>query len=238
MDSTAVGSTSHTNLKESSSSQDTKATPPSNSSSKTFSSSQKLSRFSGIGPYGKKRIGGKAIKKDPMLCEKNQICNHLEYHIHLSNKKALYYNMKTYYECMGEDPFNFIPLTYHIKDGSLDCQFEVFRKTFEQLTNGEDAEGNKLRHKVQNIWIVKPGENTNRGNGINVCKDFEQIVNIVDSNIKLRNGKMRSYIIQKYIERPLLVHKRKFDIRCFSLVTSINGNICGYWYKDGYIRTS
>jgi D-alanine-D-alanine ligase-like ATP-grasp enzyme len=36
----------------------------------------------------------------------------------------------------------------------------------------------------------------------------------------------------------LLISKRKFDIRCFVLVTAINGNLCAYWYKDGYIRTS
>lgn len=48
----------------------------------------------------------------------------------------------------------------------------------------------------------------------------------------------RSYIIQKYLERPLLVHKRKFDIRTFTLVSSINGNLMAYFYEDGYIRTS
>jgi hypothetical protein len=30
----------------------------------------------------------------------------------------------------------------------------------------------------------------------------------------------------------------KFDIRCFSLVTSVNGIIKAYFYRDGYIRTS
>ena len=49
---------------------------------------------------------------------------------------------------------------------------------------------------------------------------------------------MKSYIIQKYIDNPLLINKRKFDIRWYVLVTAINGNIWAYWYKDGYIRTS
>ena len=31
----------------------------------------------------------------------------------------------------------------------------------------------------QNIWIVKPGENTNRGVGIIVTKEFEEIKQII-----------------------------------------------------------
>lgn len=44
------------------------------------------------------------------------------------------------------------------------------------------------------------------------------------------NGNKRSYIIQKYIEKPLLYKQRKFDIRTFSLMCTINGNLQGYWY--------
>jgi len=48
----------------------------------------------------------------------------------------------------------------------------------------------------------------------------------------------RTYIIQKYIDYPLLVHKRKFDFRCYGILTSINGNLKGYFFEDGYVRTS
>lgn len=48
----------------------------------------------------------------------------------------------------------------------------------------------------------------------------------------------RSLIIQKYIENPFLIEKRKFDIRCYLLVTTFNGNLKGYWFDEGYIRTS
>jgi len=36
----------------------------------------------------------------------------------------------------------------------------------------------------------------------------------------------------------MLYNKRKFDIRCYMLLTSQNGVFKGYWYADGYIRTS
>lgn len=48
----------------------------------------------------------------------------------------------------------------------------------------------------------------------------------------------KTYIIQKYIDHPLLIHKRKFDFRCYAVITSINGHLKGYFYEDAYIRTS
>ena len=35
-----------------------------------------------------------------------------------------------------------------------------------------------------------------------------------------------------------MINKRKFDIRSYALVTSINGNMKGYFYDEGYLRTS
>ena len=75
----------------------------------------------------------------------------------------------------------------------------------------------------RDLWIVKPGENTNRGCGITVCRELSQIKTIVSNNNV--NGKNRSYIIQKYCEKPLLYKNRKFDIRLFALMTVVNGNM-------------
>lgn len=40
------------------------------------------------------------------------------------------------------------------------------------------------------------------------------------------------------MSRPFLYHRRKFDIRHYMLITSVNGILRAYWYKEGYIRTS
>lgn len=89
----------------------------------------------------------------------------------------------------------------------------------------------------KDLWIIKPGENTNRGCGITVCRELQQIRQII-SNLQGVNGKQRSYIIQKYCEKPLLYKSRKFDIRCFALTSVTNGNLQAYFYSDGYLRTS
>lgn len=48
----------------------------------------------------------------------------------------------------------------------------------------------------------------------------------------------RTSIIQKYIENPLLIYSRKFDIRCYAMFSNYNGILRGYFYLDGYLRTT
>jgi len=54
----------------------------------------------------------------------------------------------------------------------------------------------------------------------------------------MQKHKRKTYIIQKYIQNPLLINKRKFDIRVFGLFTTINGCQKGYYFQDGYLRTT
>lgn len=89
------------------------------------------------------------------------------------------------------------------------------------------------KRDVQNVWIVKPGENTNRGTGITVEQNIGELTRLINSA-----SSNHTFIVQKYIEQPALFKGRKFDIRCFSMVTSINGHLKGYCYLDGYLRTS
>lgn len=88
---------------------------------------------------------------------------------------------------------------------------------------------------MKNIWICKPGENSNRGNGIAVVSNLDEIKFQIKNKNTTNN---RSLIIQKYLEQPFLYNKRKFDIRCFILITNVNGITKGYWYNDGYLRTT
>jgi hypothetical protein len=64
--------------------------------------------------------------------------NHLECFYHLSNKKALLYNMKSYYEAIGQEPFKTLPMTFHIKDGIADKEFLRFEEFFRTIDRLED----------------------------------------------------------------------------------------------------
>lgn len=78
--------------------------------------------------------------------------NKLEKNFHLSNKKAMFFNLRRYYEVTNRDPFEYLPLTYHVRNGTDDQEYLKFESQFQK---------NKLDRSCKNLWIVKPGENTN-----------------------------------------------------------------------------
>ena len=69
--------------------------------------------------------------------------------------------MKAYYNSIGEDPFKTLPLTFMVKEGITDHSFEKFKEYY--YNQSSDSES---------IWIVKPGEGSARGEGIQVMKDI------------------------------------------------------------------
>lgn len=58
--------------------------------------------------------------------------NHLINNFYLGNKKALFYNLKQYYDLIGENAFKRIPLTFHIKKGFKDPQYKRFLAYFKR----------------------------------------------------------------------------------------------------------
>lgn len=153
--------------------------------------------------------------------------NRLEDNFHLANKKALFMNMCNYYTRLGLCPFEVaIPLTFHIKS-QTDPEYAKFIQHFNKLAKQEDN---------PNVWIIKPGENSNRGCGIEVADTLSEIKSLINANAR-SNGN-RTSIVQLYIDKPLLISGRKFDVRAYAMLTSTNGVLKGYMYRDCYFRTS
>eukprot|EP00927_Polykrikos_kofoidii_P061884 TRINITY_DN56706_c0_g1_i1.p1 TRINITY_DN56706_c0_g1~~TRINITY_DN56706_c0_g1_i1.p1 ORF type:complete len:806 (+),score=136.27 TRINITY_DN56706_c0_g1_i1:239-2656(+) len=150
--------------------------------------------------------------------------NHFEGCGLLCTKRGFSESLGRLFFSIGRDPYGAIPLTFAVRGGSDDPSFASWRQAYQAF----DAEAG------QRIWIVKPGEWGNRGCGIRIFNDIEEVMQRVDSK------KDKGWVIQKYIERPFLVHKRKFDIRAYCLVVQEpnQGPLRAFAYRDGYLRTT
>ncbi|TNV87033.1 hypothetical protein FGO68_gene10239 [Halteria grandinella] len=86
-----------------------------------------------------------------------------------------------------------------------------------------------MKHCANNIWLVKPAA-ANQGRGIEIFNELGDIVKFISTR-----PKYTCWVVQKYIERPLLFKSRKFDIRVWVLLTHRHDI---FMYQDGYLRTS
>jgi len=89
-------------------------------------------------------------------------------------------NLKNYYEAQKINPFDYIPMTFHVTELD-DKEFLKFQEEYEhraQMIKDEEkkAKNQQLKYgfkpKKRNAWLVKPGENTNRGTGIEVVESL------------------------------------------------------------------
>ncbi len=80
-----------------------------------------------------------------------------------------------------------------------------------------------------NIWIMKPS-NLSRGRSIQCFNSLTKI----NENISTLNC---NFVVQKYIENPLIIYKRKFDIRQWVLVTNLQPLAIWMW-EEPYVRFS
>lgn len=86
--------------------------------------------------------------------------------------------MKKYYKSKGIDPFTVLPLTYTVTGASgmgieSNTSFIKLKMKIREET---------INNREKSIWICKPGENSNRGRGIIVCKDLKQIQAFIEQS--------------------------------------------------------
>lgn len=72
-----------------------------------------------------------------------------------------------------------------------------------------------------NVWLIKPAR-TGEGAGILLSRDAFTIREFIHRH------KYKPFVIQKYLERPLLVYRTKFDYRHYFLIT-IDNNYLRTW---------
>lgn len=92
---------------------------------------------------------------------------------------------------------------------------------------------------AQNLWIVKPASKS-RGRGIVTFNDLPKLLKYVQISHTALHGSAAAstqWIVQKYLENPLIIAKRKFDMRQWVLVYDWNP-LTIYFYDEFYARFS
>ncbi|XP_055599964.1 tubulin monoglutamylase TTLL4-like isoform X2 [Uranotaenia lowii] len=131
--------------------------------------------------------------------------NHLPGSFQIGRKDRVWRNLQILMNRHGKKEFGFMPRTYIIPQ-----DLKLLRQMWP-------------RYSQRNAkWIIKPPASA-RGTGIKVVNRWSQI------------PKRKPLIVQRYVDRPLLINGSKFDLRLYVLVTSINP-LRVYMHTDGLAR--
>ena len=160
----------------------------------------------------------------------SQLINHFPNHQELTKKDLLVKNVKRYRKELEKareksspstskyQYTDFLPVTY-----TLPGDYNLFAEEF--------------RRNPKIVWIMKPTDKA-RGIGIFIINKLSQIKKWSRENKiqKFSYANCRdSYIVSKYIDNPLLIGSKKFDLRLYVLVTSWKPLIA-YKHDLGFAR--
>ena len=148
-----------------------------------------------------------------------QILNHFPNHYELTRKDLMVKNIKRYAKELAKEGLHvplFVPTTY-----MLPADYSLFVEEF--------------RRRPNTTWIMKPTSKA-RGICIFIVNKLSQIKKW--ANNKWASGSMRdNYVISRYLDNPLLIGGKKFDLRLYALVTSYRP-LRVYMYREGFCRFS
>ena len=153
----------------------------------------------------------------------NQRVNHFRNYGELTRKDLMIKNLKRYKKSLEKEgrseeahEMDFFPITYNMPG-----EYSLFVEEFKKYPNS--------------VWIMKP-IGKSQGKGIFLFTKLNQVSTWKsDYRWKPDNPQAEPYVVQRYVNNPLLVGGKKFDLRIYVLVTNYSPLTC-YLYRTGFAR--
>jgi len=151
------------------------------------------------------------------LCD-GQKLNHFPRHVELTRKDLMVKNMKRASRALDKEgrgaEMDFFPKTY-----ILPSDFGLFREEF---------------NRTGGVWIMKPCGRA-QGRGIFMVDKLNQVEKWRQENASKEQDKQETFVVSRYLDNPLLVGGKKFDLRIYALVLSYMP-LKVYFYRGGFCR--
>jgi tubulin monoglycylase TTLL3/8 len=144
---------------------------------------------------------------------KCEIVNQLQNVNPLGNKKDQYNIHLNYYKTRPD----YIPLTISFNRNSLEELKQLF------VSNPRDDPP---------VYIVKP-ENSLSRTGVGVVRNYLELMSHLD-----HYSDYQEWIIQDYIDNPLLFNNKKFHFRIYVIYVQTENSTTAYLSKNGFIYTA
>jgi len=144
---------------------------------------------------------------------KCEIVNQLQDVNPLGNKKEQYNIHLNYYKTRPD----YIPLTISFNRNSLEELKQLF------VSNPRDDPP---------VYIVKP-ENSLSRTGVGVVRNYLELMSHLD-----HYSDYQEWIIQDYIDNPLLFNNKKFHFRIYVIYVQTENSTTAYLSKNGFIYTA
>lgn len=133
----------------------------------------------------------------------------------------------------GNEAFDFHPDTY-IMPGDLDIYTRILKA---ELASGNFSGSSKsTKGNGEGLWIMKPVASS-CGRGISVVTSSQALAMLTSSSTKKKAAAAKTMLFQKYLINPLLINKKKFDLRIYVLVTGVDP-LRIYIHREGLTRIS
>ncbi|XP_045485246.1 polyglutamylase complex subunit TTLL1-like [Pieris rapae] len=170
----------------------------------------------------------------------NQIINHFPNHYELVRKDLLVKNIRRYRKELERENNPLAEKTRSkIPDGQVVSRYLYldFIPTTYILPTDYNLFLEEYRKSPQTMYILKPCAKS-QGAGICLINKISKLKKWLRESKKYLQHQLTSkdtYVLSRYIDNPLLIGGKKFDLRIYVLVTSFRP-LKAYMYRNGFCR--